>query len=97
MNCNGIGARDNKKLRVGACINCRFYPVNHFLCTHNLFAWSVAAALGAHLVFQVASRRAELDQAFNGAGDVKRRRAEAGIDVDHERYFAHIGNAAHVG
>ncbi|MET3714094.1 hypothetical protein ABMD26_000342 [Pseudomonas sp. PvP001] len=57
----------------------------------------MATALGAHLVFDVHGRGAELDHRLDGAGDIKGRRAETGVDVDQQRQIAHIGDAAHVG
>src|SRR3546814_16265567 len=57
----------------------------------------MAATLGADLVFDVAGRRAELDQAFDAAGNIEGGRPEAGIDVHQQRNVAHVGNAADVG
>src|SRR3546814_17657213 len=57
----------------------------------------MAATLGADLVFDVAGRRAELDQAFDAAGNIEGGRPEAGIDVHQQRNVAPIGNAGDVG
>ncbi len=57
----------------------------------------MTATLGTDLVFNVASGSAELDQAFDRAGDIEGRSAKAGINVHHQRQIAHIGNAANVG
>jgi hypothetical protein len=56
----------------------------------------MAAALGLHLVFDVHSRRAELDQRLDRARDVEGA-AEAGIASTSSGRLADIGNAAHVG
>jgi hypothetical protein len=56
----------------------------------------VAAALGAHLVFNVHRRRAGLDHLPNGPRNVEGP-APAGIDIDQQRQAACVGNAPHVG
>ncbi len=57
----------------------------------------MAAAFGADLVFDVHRGGAELDHRLDGARDIERGRAEAGIDVDQQRQIAYVGDAAHVG
>ncbi|KAG0733685.1 hypothetical protein G6F23_013107 [Rhizopus arrhizus] len=44
----------------------------------------------------MAGGRDGLDQRLHGARDVERARAEAGVDVDHQRQVADIGDATHV-
>src|SRR3546814_3951245 len=59
--------------------------------------WSSDVCPSDLLVFDVAGRRAELDQAFDAAGNIEGGRPEAGIDVHQQRNVAHVGNAADVG
>ena len=56
----------------------------------------MAAALGAHLVFDVASGGAGLDQALDGALDVEGGGAKARVDVNQQGRVTHVGDAAHV-
>jgi len=93
---DGVGARDQEEVRIGLGIGGRLHAVDHFTLRHDLLARTVTAALGANLVLDVAGGRTGLDQRLHGARDVERTRAEAGIDVDHQRQVADIGDAAHV-
>jgi len=71
-------------------------PVDHLALRHDFLARAVAAALGADLVLDVAGGGTGLDQRLHRARDVERARAEAGVDVHHQRQVAHVGDAAHV-
>ena len=97
MNLNGVGAGDQEKIRIGFCVGGGFHAVHHFVGGDDLFARTMAAALGADLVFNMARRCAKFDQRFHRARDVERARAEAGVDVHHQRQVAHVGDAPHVG
>ena len=96
MNLNGVGAGDQEKIRIGFGVGGCFNAVHHFVGADDLFAWPMTAALGANLVFNMARRCAKFDQRFYGARDVERARAEAGVDVHHQRQVAHVGDAPHV-
>src|SRR5690606_12161424 len=79
---NGVGASDQVEVGVGARVGGRLDTVGHFLGADDFLARAMPAALGANLVFDVAGRCAELDQAFHRAGNIECRRPEAGVDVD---------------
>ena len=92
-----IGARHDDEVRVGARIDGRLDAVDHFFLAHDFLARTVAATLGAHLVFDVQGGRAELDHRFHGARHVEGGRTETRVGVDQQRQVAHVGDAADVG
>ncbi len=92
-----IGARHDDEVVIGAGIDRGLDAVDHFLLADDFLARTMAAALGADLVFDVDGGRAELDHRLDGARDVEGRSAEAGVDVDQQRQVADVGDAAHVG
>ena len=53
-----IGARHDHELVVGAAIDRGLDPVDHLVGRDECLARTMAAALGLHLVFDVARRRA---------------------------------------
>ena len=97
MRGNRVRASDQIKLVIRARVGSSLDAVAHFFGRDDFFAWAVTATLGAHLVFDVAAGRAELDQALNRASDVERGRAKACVDVDDQGRIAHIGDATHIG
>src|SRR3546814_18681974 len=56
----------------------------------------MAATLGADLILDVAGGGAGLDQRLDRALDVERTRAQAGVDIDQQRQFANVRDAAAV-
>ena len=70
--------------------------VDHLLSGDEFLAGAMAAALGAHLVFNVHGGRAGLDHGADGARDVEGA-APAGVDVDEQRQRGGVGDAADVG
>nr|GEU28025.1 hypothetical protein [Tanacetum cinerariifolium] len=92
----GVGAGHDHELFVGARIDGGADAVDHFLLRDDLLAGPVAAALGAHLVFDVHGGRAGLDHRLDGARDIESGGAESGIGIHQQRQIADVGNAAHV-
>ena len=82
---------------VGPGVDRRLDPVDHLAPRHELLPRPVAAALGAHLVFDVHRACAGLDHRPDGARDVERRGPESRVDVDQERQRADVGDPPHVG
>jgi hypothetical protein len=82
---DGVGAGDQEEVRVGLGIGGGLDTVHHLFGGHDFLAGTMAAALGAHLVFDVAGGGAGLDQALDGALDVEGAGAKAGVDVDQQR------------
>ncbi len=91
-----VGARHDDELRIGARIDGGFDAIDHFFGGDELLAGAMAAALGAHLVFDVHGGCAGLDHLADGARDVEGA-APAGVDVDEQRQGAGVGDAADVG
>jgi hypothetical protein len=56
----------------------------------------VAAALGLHLVLDVAAGGAGADEFTHGAGDVEGAGTKARVRVHQQRQCGHVGDAAHV-
>src|SRR5690606_37241148 len=52
--------------------------------------------LGAHLIFDMAARSAEFDQALDCAGDIESRRPETGINIDDQGHITDISDAPNV-
>src|SRR5690606_4336330 len=90
------GAGDQEEVRIGLGIGGGLDAVDHFFGGDDFLAGTVAAALGANLVFDVAGGGASLDQALDGALDVEGRGTEARVDVDQQGQVAHVGDAARV-
>ena len=80
---------------IGARIDGRLDAIDHLLLRHHFLAGPMAAALGLHLVFDVQSRGAGLDEGFHGARDVERA-APAGVRIHQQRQRAGVGDAADV-
>jgi len=91
-----VGAGNQEEVRIGFGVGGGLYPVHHFVLADDLLARTMTTALGTDLVFDMAGGRTGLDQALDRALDVEGARAEAGVDVDHQRQIADIGDAANV-
>ena len=57
----------------------------------------MTTTLGTHLIFDMRGSCAGLDQVLDGALDIERTRAKAGVDVYQQRQITDIGNTTHVG
>jgi hypothetical protein len=90
-----VGARHDHEVplpRVGGGLD----AVDHLAFRHNGLAGAVAAALGLHLVLDVAAGGARADQFAHGAGNIEGAGAEARVRVHQQRQRRHVGDAAHV-
>ncbi len=90
-----VGARHDHEVVVGAAVHRGLDAVHHLGRADQRLARAVAAALGLHLVLEVAARGTGADQVGDGARDVESR-APAGVGVDEQRQVARRGDAAHV-
>src|SRR5579875_1739828 len=77
---SGVGACTYHKAGVPPGSRCGCDPPAHLVNGDNLFAVEVAAAFGVHLVLHLHTRRPELLEHVDGAGDVERL-AEARVGV----------------
>ncbi len=82
--CQRVGPRHDHKAFIRPCIYSRLDAIDHLFCRHQFFAWPMAAAFGAYLVFHVHCGRTCLDHRTNRARNVERA-APAGIDIDQQR------------
>ena len=91
-----VGARHDHELRVGAPVDGGLDAIDHLLGRDERLARPVAAALGLHLVFEVAAAPApDLTRSRDRARDVERR-APAGVGVDQQRQVGRRGDAPDV-
>src|SRR5690606_8468491 len=93
---DGVGAGNQEEVRIGLRVGGGLHPVHHLALRHDLLAGPVPAALGSHLVLDMAGGGPGLDQRLDGALDVERAGAKAGIDVHQQRQVTHVGDAAGV-
>ena len=91
----GVGAGHDDELRVGARIDGGLDAVAHFRGAHEFLAGPVAAALGLHLILEMAARRAGAGHFADRARDHEGA-APAGVRIDEQRQRGRLRDAPDV-
>ncbi len=88
----GVGACHDDELVVDPGVHGGFDSVAHFVGADEFFAGAMPAALGLHLVFQVAAAGSGPGQIPDRAGDLKGA-APTGVGIHQERQVGRLDDA----